>query len=769
MKFKRNYGYIFIYMKYYLLAVFSALFIFACTDEPTGKVSGGYDYSTPNVSSDSCNGIPYEPQEKFCFEDEIYSLCGGEEYNPKAFECVENKIFPVCSGTPYDSTKSFCYENTVYFKCNGNKYFPSVEDCFNNKLYPICGTNRTPYDSMAGFCFEGTIYSKCNGEKYFPNLEFCFESVVYSKCKDKSYNPSKEFCFENAIYSKCNGSDYNVTKELCFNSIKTRCPNSSYDDEFCEDKNGISISYRICGNKEYKTDSTFCFNDEIYQKCGGTNGKNYDPYKEFCYNNDYYPRCGGNMYSPINDFCFGDKVYLKCGNETYNPKESFCSKGVILPLCNGAEVPDGHFCSNDFKVLPKCNGNIYNTITEICYKNDIYVVCPNGEFTMTNCTSGTKYSLCGSERYETAKEFCYGNMTFPKCGINMSIDYDPSKEFCGEDKNIYDLCKVQTGVNDFGVPIYSFQRYNTNSQICDVGKNKIEDKYFSQQCGNYDNTIYFCCFGNIYPINGQYFCYPDQPTKDKPQQLYPKCGTQLPYYDPFEQGCFEGQLYPKCLSNNGNARGVCVDSDDKGPFKRCKQLGNGKNYVIDPLPGMTCQNTGAITGTNYGYPVAQIGEQIWLAKDLDVAVNKLYDWVEAMDTADASCYKKNCSFGAKLPRKGPCPTGFYLPEDKDWQKLIDYAGGASIAGGRLKSTDGWSYNGNGMDDYGFSAKPNGYYNGIVSLNSDVGSRSMWWSLTQHPSNGDYASYWTIISSDTEVRNSHQDKELHKAYVRCLHY
>ncbi|GBU24611.1 hypothetical protein R83H12_01245 [Fibrobacteria bacterium R8-3-H12] len=834
-------------MKYYLclFAVFFALLVFSC-----GEVSDSGDHGA------YCNGMPYKTSEKFCFEDVLYILCDGVEYDPNAFGCIDNKLSPMCSGTPYDITNSFCsrdiiyplcggeggeiyspnmegcldgkiypkcdetlydstrsfcfekkiyflcagkpynpndkgclegkessvcgtskipyddgtsfcFENAVYFKCKGENYFPTIEDCFNEKLYPICGPSRTPYESSSSFCFDNVIYSKCGGEKYFPNLEFCFESKIEKKCKDKPYNINNEFCFENAIYSKCNGKNYNPTTQLCFNNIETKCPNSKYDDEFCRTNAGVTVSYRICGSESYESAGKFCFNNEIYNKCGN---KEYNPSKEFCYDNDYYPKCGGNMYSPRNDFCFGDKVYTKCENDqngqngkTYNPKESFCYKNKIDTLCNGVEFKtDEEFCSRlyDFKVHPICNGNKdYNPKEKICYNNTLYWTCPSGEFSVNqNCSPLSQ--ICGNAIYDVSSHFCDEKIIYQKCGGKT---YDnPSNKFCWPSYSdpggqAIDKCRVQTGVNDFGQPTYSYLTYNYDTQFC--SGDGIKDRNLTPICPGLAATQ-GCCFGTKYEIAGPYFC--------DNEILYPKCGDEK--YNPNDQGCFEGKIYKKC--SLPDVVGPCVDNT----LRRCRQYGSSPNQTIDPLPGVTweCSEVdGKIEGhikegiapDGNLYKIVQIGNQVWLAEDLAVGLN---DWATSM-TIDPSNNSAFHSFPSNVPWPGPCPDGFYVPSDEDWKKLVDYAGGAAAAGSRLKSTTGWSDKGDGLDSYGFNALPKGYENQIVGP-TDVGSRAMWWSLTQPLSNNvRNASYWTIISADAEVRNHNQDKALHKAYVRCLHY
>jgi len=73
--------------------------------------------------------------------------------------------------------------------------------------------------------------------------------------------------------------------------------------------------------------------------------------------------------------------------------------------------------------------------------------------------------------------------------------------------------------------------------------------------------------------------------------------------------------------------------------------------------------------------------------------------------------------------------GTHLPTDKEWDTLVDYAGGKEKAGKKLKSKTGWNENGNGTNDYGWSALPggNGFSSGYFL---DVGNAGYWWDTTE---------------------------------------
>lgn len=162
------------------------------------------------------------------------------------------------------------------------------------------------------------------------------------------------------------------------------------------------------------------------------------------------------------------------------------------------------------------------------------------------------------------------------------------------------------------------------------------------------------------------------------------------------------------------------------------------------------------------YKIVTIGSQTWMAENLNyadsattksllnrswcygnVAANcdvggRLYTWAAAIDSValydgvdgvDCGDYK-TCSLPAKV--QGICPDGWHLPTNAEWETLFTKVGGNSMAGKMLKSLTGWdekySTNGNGLDEYGFSALPAGYR---YSNNfGNDGSRAYFWSVSE---------------------------------------
>lgn len=127
--------------------------------------------------------------------------------------------------------------------------------------------------------------------------------------------------------------------------------------------------------------------------------------------------------------------------------------------------------------------------------------------------------------------------------------------------------------------------------------------------------------------------------------------------------------------------------------------------------------TGTMTDTRDGkkYKTVQIGEQVWMAENLDY------------ETRDSYCYENdesNCSKYGRLYKrnaaKKACPIGWHLPRAVEFDMLIETIGGNEAAS-KLKSKTGWNNDGNGTDSYGFAALPAG----VKSKNTGLGGRMVY--------------------------------------------
>jgi uncharacterized protein (TIGR02145 family) len=118
------------------------------------------------------------------------------------------------------------------------------------------------------------------------------------------------------------------------------------------------------------------------------------------------------------------------------------------------------------------------------------------------------------------------------------------------------------------------------------------------------------------------------------------------------------------------------------------------------------------------YRTVKIGDQVWMAENLN------YE-------APGSVYYRKNKYGRLYSFEAAekaVPPGWHLPNKEEWNDLVQFVGGDEIAGKHLKARSGWNdlnepNDGNGTDDFGFSALPGG------SDYGDVGYFGNWWSST----------------------------------------
>jgi uncharacterized protein (TIGR02145 family) len=146
----------------------------------------------------------------------------------------------------------------------------------------------------------------------------------------------------------------------------------------------------------------------------------------------------------------------------------------------------------------------------------------------------------------------------------------------------------------------------------------------------------------------------------------------------------------------------------------------------------------------------------WMTKNLNCNV----DGSVCYNNDPANCNTYGRLYSWKAANKA-CPKGWHLPGDAEWEALVTSVGGAETAGTKLKATSGWRDNGNGTDDFGFSALPGGISNLYYSQVEIFG---YWWSSTEYNASNAYLRY--MISDGAIVVRGNYDKAVFFS-VRCV--
>jgi uncharacterized protein (TIGR02145 family) len=202
------------------------------------------------------------------------------------------------------------------------------------------------------------------------------------------------------------------------------------------------------------------------------------------------------------------------------------------------------------------------------------------------------------------------------------------------------------------------------------------------------------------------------------------------------------------------------------------------------------------------YPVIEIGAQGWMAENLRTATfrngSKIPDsdsGVYLQNDFYYSAYNNDPSFGENYGNlytwkvvqdpQGICPSGWRMPDESDWQQLIEFLdpdawGNKNIAGSLLKSCrqlgsplggdcstgehPRWDSHSRrfGTDEYGFAVLPAGL--GYKGNFENLGTYAYFWTSSSSVEN--YARAVILLNSHTGVSRSNYHKDFAFS-VRCI--
>lgn len=163
------------------------------------------------------------------------------------------------------------------------------------------------------------------------------------------------------------------------------------------------------------------------------------------------------------------------------------------------------------------------------------------------------------------------------------------------------------------------------------------------------------------------------------------------------------------------------------------------------------------------YKTIQIGDQIWMAENLAYSPTSGRYW--AYNNNSSNVTKYGYLYDWETASK-VCPQGWRLPNDDDWEELVDYLG--QYEGNKMKSTTGWQLPNTNNNSSGFSGTPGGRYSFETNSFEDGSNSSFrtgnWWSYT---ASGEMMASLVVLDKSYTINNYSETSKTSGLSVRCI--
>jgi uncharacterized protein (TIGR02145 family) len=201
-------------------------------------------------------------------------------------------------------------------------------------------------------------------------------------------------------------------------------------------------------------------------------------------------------------------------------------------------------------------------------------------------------------------------------------------------------------------------------------------------------------------------------------------------------------------ASNGACEGPMSKIILKDPCPKSTEDIEGHIYKVTSLAGLCWTEnlrSKRYTCSNEEILFAKVYTCTGCPEQLDTTYGLLYDWYSAVATDPANCI---------------CPLGFHLPSKEEWSLLEKYPAS------QLRSTDYWlDPPGHGTDNYGFDARPAGWYNGATDRFEHLYGFTGWWASDDVPGTST-AKYFSISYYCGQILQEVKTKE-NGLSVRCV--
>ena len=255
------------------------------------------------------------------------------------------------------------------------------------------------------------------------------------------------------------------------------------------------------------------------------------------------------------------------------------------------------------------------------------------------------------------------------------------------------------------------------------------------------------------------------------------------------EGEWGGSAVEDCAGEcNGSAEEDCAGECNGTTVEDCNgdcdgtAFENECDYCVGGNTGLVENNCGTVTDVDgNSYESIIIGNQVWMTENLKVTHFRNGDSLIAglsiifglsaytvydNDETNADTYGYLYNWYAVTDSRNIAPEGWHVPTNDEWQILVDYLGGSSVAGGKLKeagTTHWYSPNTGATNESGFTALPGGYGNKTGTFNY-MGSIANFWSSTFWQIDDAYRR--SLHFDDSDVAQSGLTRR-HGISIRCV--
>jgi uncharacterized protein (TIGR02145 family) len=305
---------------------------------------------------------------------------------------------------------------------------------------------------------------------------------------------------------------------------------------------------------------------------------------------------------------------------------------------------------------------------------------------------------------------------------------------------------------------------------CDDGNSATIDDTWSSSCS---------CTGELLGCTSTSACNYNSEADIDDESCYfigDSCndGNSATINDTWSSSCACTGELPGCTSTSACNYNSDADIDDGSCYFIGDSCNDGNIYTTSDTWSNNCSCEGQLCGSSishegYNYTTVLIGDQCWFSENCrylpsvssssytsDISpYYYVYDY-QGTDVGSAQATSNYATYGVlynwpAVMTEGICPSGWHIPSDGEFTQLTDFLGGDYIAGEQMKSTSGWSSNGNGSNSSGFDARPGGFIDGFSGAFDFNWTNGLWWSSSASESSNSWLR-WFSYNSDDVFRN-----------------